>query len=89
MSGPERPLPLAVDLDRDDLVALGVESLDHGTRRRERDRVLGRAPAHQHGDAAASHGVVVVSVVMSVVVGVVVVVGAVVIGAVVVVGGAT
>ena len=46
----------------DDLVAALLERRDHAGRRRDRDRVLARAAAEDHGDAPA-HGVVVVVVV--------------------------
>ena len=48
-------LPAAgvVDQQRDDVVALGIERLDHRARRGERDRVLGRAAAGHDGDAHA------------------------------------
>ena len=59
--------PISID---DGLVALGVERGDHRARRRERDLVLARAAAREHGDAnACAHGIGVVSVVVVVVVG--------------------
>ena len=58
VAGRERPVPVAIDLDRDDVVASGVERVDHRACRRDRDRMLGRASAHQHRDApAVGHGV--------------------------------
>src|SRR5205085_12686945 len=62
----ELPLSVALDLDRRGLVALRVEPLEHRARRGDRDRVLARAPAHEHGDAdtgLVSHGPGVVVVV--------------------------
>src|SRR4051812_46143467 len=56
---PSRKLPAAVaaDLDGDRLVPLRVERVQHRPRRGERDLVLGRASAQQHGHAdAATHG---------------------------------
>ena len=61
---------VAADLDRLRLVALRVERLDDRARRRERDLVLARASAGEHGDAerarvtvsSAASVVVVVSV---------------------------
>ena len=46
--GVEEPRPLAGDLDRDDVVAVGVERLDHRAGRVEGDLVLAGAPAHEH-----------------------------------------
>ena len=66
-----RELPAArlVDLDDDGLVPLGIERGDHRARRRERDLVLARTTAREHGHANAwAHGIGVVSVVVSVVV---------------------
>src|SRR4029079_1076098 len=57
------PAAAAVDLHRHDVVATRFERGDHACGRRERDRVLARAAAEDHGDAAA-HGVVVVEVVV-------------------------
>src|SRR5262245_34356892 len=52
---PERPAPVASDLDRHRLVAGRVERLDHRLRRRERDLVLARAPTHDDRDADPRH----------------------------------
>ena len=57
----QRPGAVPPDLDRLRLVAVGVESFDDRTSRRERDLVLARPPAREHRDAhARAHGVVVV-----------------------------
>ena len=45
---------VAADRDVDDVVALGIERLEHRARRRERDLVLARAAAGEHGDADAA-----------------------------------
>ena len=60
----QRPGAVPPDLDRLRLVAVGVERLDDRARRRERDLVLARAPAREHGhaDARASRRSVVVVV---------------------------
>src|SRR5262249_52459909 len=53
----ELPAPVAADSDRDDVVALRVEELEHRPSRRERDVVLARTPAGEDGDAEApAHG---------------------------------
>ena len=60
-SGLERPPAVAADGDVHDLVALGIERLQHRARREQRDVVLARAAAREQGDAEpAAHGVVVV-----------------------------
>src|SRR6185312_12183594 len=46
----ELPLSVAPDGDGDDVVALGIERLEHGPGRGERDVVFGRAPAGEHRD---------------------------------------
>ena len=57
VAGRERPAAVAADLDRAHVVALGVERGDDRGRRRERDLVLARAPAREHGQPhAAAHG---------------------------------
>ena len=49
----KRPGAVTADLDRPRLVAVGIERLDDGARRRERDLVLARAAARENGDAEA------------------------------------
>ena len=53
--------PVAVDLDRDRFVALGIEGLQHRAAEASEIVVLARAAAHHHGDAdatvARAHGV--------------------------------
>src|SRR5207244_4218668 len=64
----ELPAPVAADCDARDLVAVGIERLQHRPRRRERDLVLGRAAAGDQRDpnaAVAAHGVGVVVGVVS------------------------
>src|SRR5581483_6216138 len=61
-AGAELPPPLAVDLDREDVVAGRLERRDDARRGGARDRVLARAAAEDHGDPPG-HGVVVVVVV--------------------------
>ena len=56
--GLERPPAVAADGDVHDVVALGVERLEHRARREQRDVVLARAAAREQGDAEpAAHGV--------------------------------
>ena len=69
-AGDELPASVAADPDRDRVVAVGVERLEHRAAGGERDRMLARAPAHQDRDAQAwalAHGDVVVVVVVVVV----------------------
>ena len=57
MARPELPAAVAADRDRHRLVALGVERLEHRARGGERDVVLARPAAGEHGDAdAPAHG---------------------------------
>src|SRR3954452_12798602 len=67
-AGPELPAAVAADRDRHGLVAVRVERLEHRAGGRERDLVLARPAAGEHGDPEAPrHGggtVVVVSVVV-------------------------
>ena len=54
-AGPERPASVAADLDRDHLVAVRIERLDHRPGRRERDLVLatsGRPSARRRAGAS-------------------------------------
>ena len=60
----ELPAAVAADLDREHVVARRLERAHDARRRRDRDRVLARPAAEDHGDAAA-HGVVVVVVVVA------------------------
>jgi hypothetical protein len=56
VAGAQLPASVTPDRDRHDLVAVRVERLEHGTRRGERDLVLGGATAGEDGDPeAASH----------------------------------
>ena len=51
------PAAAGVDQQRHDVVAPGIERLDHRAGRGQGDRVLGRAAARDHGDAqAVGHG---------------------------------
>src|SRR6266540_6736085 len=50
-AGTQLPRALAANLYRHRLVALGIEGLQHGACRGERDLVLARAPSHQDRDA--------------------------------------
>src|SRR5262249_56922868 len=53
----ELPPAITADRDRDDVVAAGIERLEPRPRGRQRDVVLARAPAGEHGDAEApAHG---------------------------------
>src|SRR5439155_11734205 len=63
LAGPERPSAFPVDLHRDDLVAGRFQRFGHRAGGRDRDLVLARPAAHQHGYATASHGVGFVPVV--------------------------
>jgi len=67
LAGLELPFPLAVDLDRDRLVAIGIERLQHGARGGHGNLVLAGATPHDHGYAQLfrrfrpeSHGTAVV-----------------------------
>ena len=53
LAAAELPAAVAADLDRDRVVALGVERVQDRARRGERDLVLARAAAHDDGDRDA------------------------------------
>ena len=53
--GLELPAPVLADLDGAHVVALGVERIDDGASRRDRDVVLARASAHDHRHPDSGH----------------------------------